>query len=116
MLRSDSRSYKSLTHLYLYVTKAEHRVRVTGLEPSPVTSWHALLTVVRVPERSNQGQPACLHGSLINIAAGATPFAHSSQFSSGVHFGAAVRVEMFNLLQFMFFGTLLVPSSALVLV
>jgi hypothetical protein len=57
-----------------------------------------LLTVVRGREHFNQGQPACPCGSLINIAAGATPFAHSCQGSSGVHFGTAVRVEMFNLL------------------
>jgi len=75
-----------------------------------------LLTVVRGREHFNQGQPACPHGSLINIAAGATPFAHSCQFCSGVHFGTAVTVEMFNLLQFIFFGMLHVPSSALVLV
>lgn len=75
-----------------------------------------LLTVVRGHEHFNQGQPACPHDSLINITLAATPFAHSCQFSSGLHFGTAVTVEMFNLLQFMFFGMLHLPSSALVLV
>ena len=94
VLRYDSRLYKMLTASVL-----DH-LSVTGLEPSSVTSWHALLTVVRGHEHFNQGQPACPCGSLINIAAGATPFAHSCQFSISVHFGTAVRVEMFNLLQF----------------
>ena len=75
-----------------------------------------LLTVVRGRERFNQGQPACPCGSLINIAAGATPFAHSCQFSCSVRFGTAVTLEMFNLLRLMFFGMLRVPSSASALV
>jgi hypothetical protein len=99
----------------LTVSVLDH-LRVTGLEPSSVTSWHTLLSVVRGREHFNRAQPACPRGSLINIAVGATPFAHSCQLNSGVHFGTALRVEIFNLLRCMFFGMLHVPASALVLV
>jgi hypothetical protein len=100
----------------LSVSFLDH-LRVTGLEPSTVTCWHAFADrVVRGREHFNQGQPACPHGSLINIASADTPFAHSCQFSNCVHFGTAVTVEMFNLLQvYVFFGggvMLHVPSSA----
>jgi hypothetical protein len=80
-----------------------------------VTSWHALLAVVRGRENFNQGQPVFPCGSLINIAVGGHTLRTHCQFSSGVHFGTALSVEMFNLLQFVFFGMLHVPESALVL-
>ena len=67
------------------------RLLVTGLEPSSVTSWHAFADRRKSREHFNQGQPACPYGSLINLAVGATPLAHSYQFSNGVHFGTAVK-------------------------